>query len=104
MKQVVDGLKSYFEKALSNILLYRFERHQYVEILKSHANLSLCEIYGPEHLLRLFGMIGIYLSSTTFFNWIYQHGCRLHCNPSRSFYQRLVIHAKESRGFVCRRV
>jgi mortality factor 4-like protein 1 len=57
MKQVVEGLKAYFEKALGNILLYAFERHQYVEIIKSHPELSMCEIYGPEHFLRLFGIL-----------------------------------------------
>jgi mortality factor 4-like protein 1 len=56
IKQVIEGLKVYFEKALGNILLYRFERPQYVQLLREYPAKSLCEIYGPEHLLRLFGM------------------------------------------------
>jgi mortality factor 4-like protein 1 len=60
-KEVVSGLEQYFEKALGTVLLYRFERPQYkeqVEKIKA-ANggspSSLSQIYGAEHLLRLFG-------------------------------------------------
>jgi mortality factor 4-like protein 1 len=56
MKEVVEGLKLYFEKAVGNILLYKFERRQYVEILNQNPDTSLCDLYGAEHLLRLFGM------------------------------------------------
>ncbi|KAJ3049273.1 Esa1p-associated factor, partial [Quaeritorhiza haematococci] len=52
--EVVSGLKLYFDKALPNILLYRFERLQYVEIKKQHPEKSFSEIYGAEHLMRLF--------------------------------------------------
>jgi mortality factor 4-like protein 1 len=55
MKQVAEGLKVYFDKALGNILLYKFERNQYVEILKAHPAVRMSDLYGPEHLLRLFG-------------------------------------------------
>jgi mortality factor 4-like protein 1 len=55
MKEVVDGLKLYFEKAIGNILLYRFERKQYVDLVQSHPDTPLSDLYGVEHLLRLFG-------------------------------------------------
>jgi hypothetical protein len=52
---VLDGLKSYFDKCLGNVLLYRFERSQYVEIKERFPELASSDIYGSEHLLRLFG-------------------------------------------------
>lgn len=57
MEQVVSGLKLYFDKALGNILLYRFERQQYVELMERHPEKKKSEIYGVEHLLRLFGTV-----------------------------------------------
>lgn len=55
-KEVIDGLKLYFNKTLGNLLLYRFERNQYVELRKNPGNeeKEMSEIYGGEHLLRLF--------------------------------------------------
>lgn len=53
--QVIDGIKLYFDKACGNILLYRFERSQYSEIKEKGGEMS--DIYGAEHLLRLFGKI-----------------------------------------------
>lgn len=60
-KEIVNGLEQYFEKALGTVLLYRFERPQFkaqVEQLKgavAPAPTTLSQIYGAEHLLRLFG-------------------------------------------------
>jgi mortality factor 4-like protein 1 len=54
MKEVVQGLKLYFEKTVGSILLYRFERQQYVDLKKQYADKSMSELYGVEHLLRLF--------------------------------------------------
>lgn len=52
--EVMSGIKLYFDRALGNILLYRFERQQYLAIKKQYPDRPMSEIYGPEHLLRLF--------------------------------------------------
>jgi hypothetical protein len=53
--EVVDGIQKYFDAALGSLLLYRFERIQYAEAIKSFAGKRMSEVYGAEHLLRLFG-------------------------------------------------
>ncbi|KAF5612109.1 mortality factor 4 1 [Fusarium sp. NRRL 25303] len=60
LEEVVAGFREYFEKALSRILLYRFERHQYMDIKKLWENTeanpeitNVCDVYGAEHLARL---------------------------------------------------
>nr|RBQ90236.1 hypothetical protein FVER53263_04672 [Fusarium verticillioides] len=60
LEEVVAGFREYFEKALSRILLYRFERHQYMELKKLWENpeanpeiTNVCDVYGAEHLARL---------------------------------------------------
>jgi mortality factor 4-like protein 1 len=60
LEEVIAGLREYFEKALSRILLYRFERHQYMEVRrlwegpdKSPNVKNVCDAYGAEHLARL---------------------------------------------------
>lgn len=53
--EVIAGLKLYFDKSLGTILLYRFERQQYMEIRKEHPGKEASDLYGAEHLLRLFG-------------------------------------------------
>ena len=64
LEEVIAGVKEYFNKALGRILLYKFERNQYFDWHKQlekghgeHAGKTLCDIYGCEHLLRLFGKI-----------------------------------------------
>lgn len=82
IKEVVDGIKVYFDRALGSTLLYRFERPQYEEEVKkfkdsvssSSASSSSSsssssatatdskefhpsELYGAEHLLRLIGTL-----------------------------------------------
>jgi mortality factor 4-like protein 1 len=54
-EEVISGLQVYFDRCLGNILLYRFERQQYVDIRRSNDGKEMSEIYGAEHLLRLFG-------------------------------------------------
>ena len=62
LEEVIQGLKEYFNKSLGRLLLYRFEREQFFDILTQTeqatsdlAGKSMSEIYGGEHLLRLFG-------------------------------------------------
>lgn len=52
--EVTKGIKTYFERALDSILLYRFERAQYDSVKATMSGQSVADIYGPEHLLRLF--------------------------------------------------
>jgi mortality factor 4-like protein 1 len=53
--EVINGIRLYFDRGLGNILLYRNERSQYQSIKKKYAeNTRMSDIYGPEHLLRLF--------------------------------------------------
>ncbi|KAJ3074410.1 Esa1p-associated factor [Podochytrium sp. JEL0797] len=54
LEELVNGIKSYFDKALGNILLYRFERQQYIELKKKFGEKDMSDVYGAEHLLRLF--------------------------------------------------
>jgi len=53
-REITDGLSAYFESALGQLLLYRFERQQFNTLTKSHPDKRTSEIYGCEHLLRLF--------------------------------------------------
>ncbi|XP_057779562.1 protein MRG1-like [Salvia miltiorrhiza] len=52
VKEIVDGLRCYFDKALPAMLLYKEERQQYKEVISD--NVSPSGVYGAEHLLRLF--------------------------------------------------
>lgn len=61
LEEVIVGLKEYFNKSLGRVLLYRFERDQYVDIYnRTHAGTGdlagkeMSDVYGGEHLLRLF--------------------------------------------------
>lgn len=56
--EILKGLRYYFDKALSCILLYKTERQQYNEAISDRVSPS--SIYGAEHLLRLFGMFILY--------------------------------------------
>lgn len=62
LEEVVAGLKEYFEKCVGRILLYRFERQQYLEVYNAvqagtgeYEGKTMADIYGAEHLCRLFG-------------------------------------------------
>lgn len=55
LSEIIAGITLYFDKALGNNLLYRFERAQYVEQKRENPDKPMSEMYGAEHLLRLFG-------------------------------------------------
>ncbi|KAL7061037.1 hypothetical protein AAHC03_09363 [Spirometra sp. Aus1] len=52
-QEFVAGLRVNFNFILGSQLLYKFERLQYADILKSHSGKEMTDIYGPMHLLRL---------------------------------------------------
>lgn len=62
LEEVIAGVKEYFNKSLSRILLYKSERPQFQDIHtqleKGHGELAgkqVSDVYGVEHLCRLFG-------------------------------------------------
>jgi len=84
-EEVISGIQVYFDRCLGNILLYRFERQQYVDIRRSNDGKEMSEIYGAEHLLRLFGIsedmtLALILSCsfTSRFDRSYEHGSTEH--------------------------
>ncbi|KAI0320407.1 MRG-domain-containing protein [Amylostereum chailletii] len=59
---IIAGLQVYFDRALGNSLLYRFERPQYADVRKQYITgqkviigqeKQMSQIYGAEHLLRM---------------------------------------------------
>lgn len=74
LEEVVAGIREYFEKSLSKILLYQFERQQYQMIsnkwesgAEGYVDKGPCEVYGAEHLARLFGIISLSLRHVYFY-------------------------------------
>lgn len=61
-KSVIEGIKDHFNTVLSKQLLYECEQQQYANIISERPELSLTEIYGAVHLLRLFTKLGVMLS------------------------------------------
>ena len=53
--EILNGLRTYFDKALPAMLLYKQERGQYTEHIRENSTVTASSIYGAEHLLRLFG-------------------------------------------------
>lgn len=52
--EVLNGLRTYFDKSLPAMLLYPQERAQYANAVPQGSTTSPSGIYGAEHLLRLF--------------------------------------------------
>jgi mortality factor 4-like protein 1 len=66
LDEVVAGIMEYFEKMLDKILLYRYERPQYRMLRKKTQHESgpgngPIDVYGAEHLIRLFSMFPFFL-------------------------------------------
>jgi len=88
-EEVISGIKLYFDRCLGNILLYRFERQQYVDVRRSSEGKEMSDIYGAEHLLRLFGIVPYrpctHLRSVIArFDCTYEHGSTEHPDIKRS--------------------
>ena len=54
LREMGAGIVRYFDRALGLLLLYRVERLQYLDILESYPAVPMSQLYGAEHLLRLF--------------------------------------------------
>ncbi|ERS99261.1 hypothetical protein HMPREF1624_04459 [Sporothrix schenckii ATCC 58251] len=68
LEETVAGLREYFNKCLGRILLYRFERPQYIEMHElwetDEKYKSPIETYGAEHLCRLLVSLPELISQT----------------------------------------
>lgn len=67
-KDVLEGIRLYFDRCLPIYLLYRFEQLQYETFMRERPaddTRPLSQIYGPEHLLRLFVKLPELLMRTT---------------------------------------
>ncbi|SAM04882.1 hypothetical protein [Absidia glauca] len=62
--EVSQGLCMYFNKALGTMLLYQFERQQYSDLRRKHHNKDMTDIYGVEHLLRLYVQLPTLIAHT----------------------------------------
>ena len=65
-QELMEGIRMYFDRALPLILLYRHEREQY-EAIKAQCidkDFKPSEVYGAEHLLRLFVRLPHLLAQT----------------------------------------
>ena len=52
--EISRGIKDYFNQALQVTLLYKLERKQHEQLISQHPQLTMDQIYGVEHLCRLF--------------------------------------------------
>ena len=62
-KEIINHIRFYFNEALPNVLLYQNEKVQYNMVLKHFNNLAMDQIYGVEHLCRLFTKLPLLISS-----------------------------------------
>ncbi len=64
VEEVVSGLRQLFDRALPLCLLYKFERPQYSDLVKTFPTAPPSTYFGGEHLLRLFLKLPALLSNT----------------------------------------
>ncbi len=76
LQELTAGIREYFDKCLGRILLYRFERDQYFEVCKwfttpggEYEGKGPGDVYGPEHLARLFGESDSFLF--VIYHWVH---------------------------------
>jgi mortality factor 4-like protein 1 len=62
--ELVCGLQLYFDKCLGPLLLYKFEKQQYIDVVSKSARKPLSLVYGIEHLLRLIIKLPVLLVQT----------------------------------------
>ncbi|CCH40793.1 Chromatin modification-related protein EAF3 [Wickerhamomyces ciferrii] len=67
LDEFLAGLKVYFNRSLGNLLLYRFERQQFLNLTKDPEfnDRELSSIYGAEHLMRLMVTLPALIAQTT---------------------------------------
>ena len=63
-QEVTSGVCVYLREALGRQLLCVQERPQFVAQLQEHGKARLCDVYGAEHLLRLFVVLPGLLAHT----------------------------------------
>ncbi|GBC10748.1 hypothetical protein RclHR1_09870007 [Rhizophagus clarus] len=63
-QEVINGLHFYFNKCVGTRLLYKKERKQYRVIRLKHEHLDNSQIFGAEHLLRLFVEFPLLMGNT----------------------------------------
>ncbi|KAL2315220.1 Chromatin modification-related protein eaf3 [Schizosaccharomyces pombe] len=90
-EQAMAGLVIYFNKCLGNMLLYRFERQQYLEIRRQYPDTEMCDLYGVEHLIRLFVSLPELIDRTNMDSQSIE--CLL--NYIEEFLKYLVLHKDE---------
>ena len=54
VQELMQGMALFFNRSLPILLLYRQERQQLQLLQEAHPSLDFCDMYGAEHLLRLF--------------------------------------------------
>lgn len=101
LEEVIAGVKEYFNKSLGRILLYRFERQQFYEVHKQiesghgeHAGKALCDMYGCEHLLRLFGKLPLMISNHVSADIISQYPCQTSSHTLTWTHNRSAVYEK----------
>lgn len=61
-QELIHGIEQFFNRALGKSLLYRLERKQYDDYMGKNPGALPADIYGAEHLLRLFVRLPMFLS------------------------------------------